>query len=450
VAVKASGGIFFAESDRPWVLDGANVHVSMVVFDNGTEAQRVLDGKQVAAINANLAGDTDTGAARPLRANAGLSFIGASMHGPFALAADAAMEMLHQPNPTGLANSDVVRPWLNGLSIAQRAWDLWIVDFPPALSEMQAALYEAPFEYVRRVVKPVRDTNRRALRARNWWLLGDPQKSMRQALAGLPSYFGTARVAKHRLVVRLGVELLPTDQVVVFPRTDAYFLGLLHSRLHDVWALAQGTQVRDRESGFRYTPTTCFETFPFPWAPGQEPASSPLVVEIGAAAADLCRLREAWLNPPEWVREEVLEFPATVGGPWDRFIVNPRLPAGAPAELHEPDTTAIEFALAEHAVGVARREAAAKRPLGPGEIGVARYPRLLPCNAQCAEVLAKRTLTNLYNQRPTWLDLAHRRLDEAVCATYRAARGGDWTVGMPAESILEQLLALNQADAAKP
>jgi hypothetical protein len=170
-------------------------------------------------------------------------------------------------------------------------------------------------------------------------------------------------------------------------------------------------------------------------------------VEIGAAAAELCRLRDAWLNPSDWVRQDVLEFPATAGGPWDRFVGNPRLPAGAPAELREPDTTAIEFALAEHAVALARREAAAKRPVRPGEVGVARYPRLVPRNAQCAEVLAKRTLTNLYNQRPTWLDLAHRRLDEAVCAAYRAARGGDWTADMPAEKIREQLLALNLADA---
>ncbi len=107
MAVKASGGIFFAESDRPWVLDGANVHVSMVGFDNGTEAQRVLDGKQVAAINANLAGDTDTGAARPLGANAGLSSIGASMHGPFALAFVAANDRgrrnaAAEPPPVGL------------------------------------------------------------------------------------------------------------------------------------------------------------------------------------------------------------------------------------------------------------------------------------------------------------------------------------------------------------
>ena len=160
------------------------------------------------------------------------------------------------------------------------------------------------------------------------------------------------------------------------------------------------------------------------------------------------RGRDTWLNPPEWVRADVLEFPATVGGPWDRFIVNPRLPVGAPAELHEPDATAIEFALAEHAVALARREAAARRPGRPGEVGVARYPRLVPRNAQCAEVLAKRTLTNLYNQRPTRLDLAHRRLDEAVGAAYHSARGGDWSPGLPAERILEQLLALNLADAA--
>jgi hypothetical protein len=35
----------------------------------------------------------------------------------------------------------------------------------------------------------------------------------------------------------------------------------------------------------------------------------------------LNELRENWLNPPEWIREEVLEFPGTVGGPWNRYIV---------------------------------------------------------------------------------------------------------------------------------
>jgi len=74
-------------------------------------------------------------------------------------------------------------------------------------------------------------------------------------------------------------------------RDDDYFFGVLHSRLHELWALAQGTQLREKASGFRYTPTTCFETFPFPRpTPAQE-------ATIAAAAFTLNELRETWLNP---------------------------------------------------------------------------------------------------------------------------------------------------------
>jgi hypothetical protein len=51
--------------------------------------------------------------------------------------------------------------------------------------------------------------------------------------------------------------------------------------------------------------------------------------------------------------------------------------------------------------------------------------------------LKKRTLTNLYNQRPTWLDLAHKKLDAAVFAAY------GWPADLSDEEILERLLALN-------
>lgn len=54
-----------------------------------------------------------------------------------------------------------------------------------------------------------------------------------------------------------------------------------------------------------------------------------------------------------------------------------------------------------------------------------------------AKKLARWTLTNLYNERPAWLDLAHRRLDEAVFAAY------GWPVDLGDEQILERLLALN-------
>lgn len=79
-----------------------------------------------------------------------------------------------------------------------------------------------------------------------------------------------------------GGEVIPENLLVVIAREDDYFFGVLHSRVHELWARAQGTQLREAESGQRYTPTITFETFPFPWPPGQEPApaDSPLVQAI--------------------------------------------------------------------------------------------------------------------------------------------------------------------------
>ena len=71
-----------------------------------------------------------------------------------------------------------------------------------------------------------------------------------------------------------------------------------------------------------------------------------------------------------------------------------------------------------------------------------RFPRLVAKDAECTKLLAKRTLTNLYNQRPTWLDLAHRKLDEAVFAAY------GWEAGLSDEEILGRLLELNLRRAA--
>jgi hypothetical protein len=73
-------------------------------------------------------------------------------------------------------------------------------------------------------------------------------------------------------------------------------------------------QVRERESGFHYTPTTCSETFPFPDPTADQ--RNP----IAAAARELDRLRNNWLNPPEWTRTEVLEFPGSADGPWRRYV----------------------------------------------------------------------------------------------------------------------------------
>jgi hypothetical protein len=152
--------------------------------------------------------------------------------------------MLVKPNPHGRPNSDVVRPWVNGLDITRRPRHMWIIDFPPGMSEKDAALYEAPFEYVKSEVKPERAANARQVYAQRWWIHGEARPDMRGALAGLMRYVGTPRLTKFRLFVWLPPETLADSQLIVFARSDDYFFGVLQSRAHEVWALSQGTQLR--------------------------------------------------------------------------------------------------------------------------------------------------------------------------------------------------------------
>jgi SAM-dependent methyltransferase len=347
--IKTTGDIFLAWSDEPWVVEGAAVHVSIVGYDNGAEPSRTLDGRAVAAINTNLTAGLDLTRVRQLPENLGIAFMGDTKGGPFDIPKDVAHRMLASPNADGRSNTDVVRPWVNSLDVTRRPRGMWVIDFGTDLPIEQAALYEQPFEYAKVNVLPIREKNRRAAYAQRWWLHVEPRPGMRRALAGLNRFLATPTVSKHRLFVWLPGEILPDHQLIVFARDDDFFFGVLHSRVHEVWARGLGTQLREVESGFRYTPSTTFETFPMP-TPSPEQAEA-----VAEAARELDRLREGWLNPP-----------------------------GADAEL-----------------------------------------------------LRRRTLTSLYNQRPTWLDQAHARLDRAVHAAY------GWSYPLADEEILERLISLN-------
>ena len=405
--IKESGDIFWAQSDREWILDGAAVHVSMIGFDNGAETQSILDSNAVKTINSDLTTSTDLTVRAHLAENESLGFKGASPAGPFDMTAERAIELLLTPgNPNGRPNSDVVVPLLGGADVGQGSAGKWSANFA-SMHLQQAAQYHAVFSHVVENAAPVRRKNRAAASARRWWQFDRPRPHMQRALESVEMFVATPRTAKHRLFTRVPSCILPNDGTVIFIRADEYFFGVLHSKVHELWARRQGTQLREAESGFRYTPTTCFETFPFPWPPGDESSEDPCVQAIAAAAKDLVEKRDRWLNPEEWAREEILEFPGTVGGRWDRFID--------------------------------RQTIISK---GTFSVGTVRYPQLVPRDDDCAKKLKKRTLTNLYNERPTWLDLAHQRLDQVVLDAY------GWPHNLSDEQILEHLLALNLSRAA--
>lgn len=393
--IKETGDIFWAESDRPWILSGAAVHVSMIGFDVGEEQHRILDGKPVAEINVDLTSSANTTEAVTLAGLQGIAFIGTKKAGKFELPDLEATRMLGIPNPHGRPNSDVIRPWLDGFAVTKRPSFEWIIDCGTDMTQEKFSRYAEPYDRILQLVKPDRDKNNRKLYREKWWMHAETRPGMRRNCLGLARYLTTVCHSKHRLFSWADSIFLPDGGVFTFARSDDLFFGVLHSRFHEVWALRMGTRLETRP---RYTPTTCFETFPFP-SPDEKQTAA-----IAAAAKELNELRENWLNPPEWTRTETLEFPGTVGGPWDRYI--------------DPATVTDR---------------------GSFKVGTVRYPRLVARDAECAARLKQRTLTNLYNARPAWLATCHKKLDDAVAAAY------GWPADLTDDAILERLLALNQA-----
>ncbi|WP_290884429.1 DNA methyltransferase [Arenimonas sp.] len=380
--------IFRAWSDESWVNDGAAVRVSMVCFGkNGEPAQ--LDENTVVKINPDLTSGVAVTTAKKLIENANCAFVATVKAGPFDIPGETARAWLKLHNPNGMPNSDVVKPWANGMDVTRRSSDTWIIDFGVRMEEAAAELYETPFAHVKKAVSAQRDASTKDTKYKRFWQMARPIPAMREALRGRGRYLVTPVVAKYRLFAWMDAGVLADHQLIAIAREDDTTFGVLHSRFHEIWALRLGTELEDRP---RYTPTTTFETFPFPdgltpkdtkdGAPDTEAGRA-----ISAAAKQLNNLRNTWLNPPtivDWVRtpeEEAAGFPK-------RPVAKP----GYEAELK------------------------------------------------------KYTLTNLYNARAkgdaAWLDRAHKDLDKAVAAAYGWT---DYTPDMPDEEILGRLLALNQA-----
>jgi type II restriction/modification system DNA methylase subunit YeeA len=260
--IASESCLFEAWSDEPWVVEGASVRVSLICFGATDDAPQ-LDGRPASRINPDLtAGDVDLTKAKWLDENRGVSFMGDTKGGAFDVPGGIARVWLQLPtNPNGRRNTEVLRPWRNGQDITRRSADKWVIDFGWEMSEHEASLFEAPFEYVTAHVLPERAKNRRDSYRIHWWRHVEPRPALMGKLAQLERYIVTPTVAKHRLFVWLDSAVVPDHQLIAITRDDDTTFGILHSRFHELWALRLGTSLEDRP---RYTPSTTFETFPLP------------------------------------------------------------------------------------------------------------------------------------------------------------------------------------------
>lgn len=342
-----------------------------------------LDGVAVATINADLTGTSfNLTTAKRLVENQGRSFIGIQKTGPFDVAGSIARSWLLEPvNPNGRLNSDVLKPHLNGADIMRRSSDRWLINFGD-LTESDASLYQAPFSHALEHIRPYREKS--AIAHADWWRLWRPRPELATAAKQFSRVIATAEVSKHRAFVWIDMRTSADKNLTVVARDDDTTFGILHSRFHEAWSLRLGTSLEDRP---RYTPTTTFETFPFPEGltpdiPAKKYAKDPRAKRIAAAAKKLDELRRAWLNPPDLVE------------------IVPEIVPGYP-------------------------------------------DRILPKNVEAATKLKERTLTTLYNERPQWLANAHAELDRAVAAAY------GWPEDISTEDALAKLLELNLERTAK-
>ena len=384
--IAKGGAIFNAWSDEPWVVEGADVRVSLVCYRLAYSGQQKLNDRYVNHIHPDLSGGSqDLTKAKPLTEMQNRAVRGIERGGPFDVSGELARSWLAEPiNPNGKHNSVVLRRFITVRDLLGRSQDRWIIDFGQ-MASAEAALFEKVYAYASANIRELRALNREERTALRWWQHRRSGAAFYLATAPLERFIATGLVTKYRFFVWLEREgIVPDTRIVAISRDDDCCFGILSSNIHTVWTL-NTCQFHGVGNDPVYTIGSCFETFPFP--EGLSPdisaasyANNPRAVAIATAARQLDSYRERWLNPPDWV----VRVPEVVTGYPDRVM--PR------QDLSEDQT----------------------------------------------EQLKRRTMTDLYNERPAWLANAHRALDEAVADAY------GWPRDLTDDEILERLFYLNR------
>ena len=365
----------------------AGVRVSIVCFEPQSKSNVIrLNGRIVENINADLTSGTvgrNLSKIRRLKEMSGLSFMGITKSGPFELTGSRARQLLKSVgNPNGRANSEVLKRSVNGNEVSGRLTDRWILDFGNRTEE-EVSQFEEPYKYAETFIKPVRLKSRTSKNREYWWRFERYRPEMNSALAELNRYIATPMVSKNRIFVWLDVNFIPENGVIVIAREDNVSFGILQSKIHYVWTKFLGsTHIETR----RYTPTTTFETFPFPvgLTPNVNPttfANDSRAIKIDNAVKKLCEQRDRWLYSKDLVKFE-----------------------------------------SEHIDGYP--------------------PRIVPKSRSVESIVKKKTLNYLYNSYPRWLELCHQDLDTAVAEAYGWST--DFLNGkLTDKEIFHRLLELN-------
>ncbi|MCF7848437.1 MAG: hypothetical protein K9M45_06265, partial [Kiritimatiellales bacterium] len=279
--------LVFAIPDHPWVdaADGAAVRIAMTTAAPGAATgllQHVVEEKggdgegfevkldsKTGTIHSDLSAGADLGKAVALCANGKISSRG------FELGSDGFIVTSEEAIKLGLGRIEgiekYIRAYRNGKDLASKPRGVLCID-PWDLDESSLmSRFPEIYQWLSERVKPKRLTNRDPRLRKLWWLHRRSREDLRQLLLGVDRYIATVETSKHRLFQFLEKSILPDNKLISIALDDAFYLGILSSRIHVDWAMASGSNLGVGNDSV-YVKTRCFETFPFPEATEEQRA----------------------------------------------------------------------------------------------------------------------------------------------------------------------------------
>jgi hypothetical protein len=308
LAAKNPLSLIFAIPDHPWVesSDGAAVRIAMTVATAGLSEgllkrvvrETTVDSGETAVeldehqglIHADLKIGANVAGASTLASNAMLSSEGMKPHGMGFMVTPEEAKKLGLGRIPGLENH--IRLYRNGRDLTGTSRDVMIIDLFGLTTDQIMSKFPDVFQWILERVKPERDVNPRQGRREKWWLFGETYPKWRIAVRALPRYIATVKTSKHRFFVFLDQSILADSKLIAFALDDAYFLGVLSSRVHVAWALTAGSHLGVGNDP-TYVKTASFEKYPFPDATETQRAG----IRKLAETLDTHRKRQQALHP---------------------------------------------------------------------------------------------------------------------------------------------------------
>ena len=267
---KHGGTIYSVRKRYKWPGQAAVV-VSVVHIARGkVTTPFLLDGRGVPFITAHLfhAGGHDD--PHPLRRNTGKSFIGSYVLGMGFTFDDTDIKGVASPIAemqrliaNDLRNAERIFPYIGGEEVNDSPIHRhfrYVINFGE-MSEEEARHWPVLLRIIEEKVKPSRLAQNRDIRARYWARFGETTPALVEAIRGLERVLVCSLHQPYWLISFLPSNVVFSHALAVFAFEPTSVLCSLQSRPHETWARFFASSIKD---DMRYTPSDCFETFPFP------------------------------------------------------------------------------------------------------------------------------------------------------------------------------------------